>query len=195
MSQGESYPIKTSPVNPAGWLAEPGKCITFCTWPKQAYLNCIKFKVSDETCNSSWVLSLISKIEDKNISIIKNHLPNYLHILKFVFHLPLLFGVLKYQRFIDTHLEVIWKKKSMPLARLGPIVPFCWWGRSLRHRVTNLDCKYCFFKGNSSLPTLHYLYSETFEKIYSFLKVSADCLFYSSDIIMVLLPPFIFLQV
>lgn len=28
--------------------------------------------------------------------------------------------------------------------------------RSLRHRVPNLDCKYCFFKGNSSLPTESY---------------------------------------
>lgn len=77
MSQEESYPIKTSPVNPAGRLAEPGKCLTFCTLLKQAYLNCIKFKVPDETCNSSWVLILISKIEDKYVSIIKNHLPNY----------------------------------------------------------------------------------------------------------------------
>lgn len=69
MSRREPYPIRTSPVNPAGKLAEPGKWTMLCTLLKWAYLS-FKFKVSDETCNSSWVQNLISKIEDRCGSII-----------------------------------------------------------------------------------------------------------------------------
>lgn len=68
MSQGESYPIKTSPVGKqTGWTGEMKDVLYLLKW---AYLNCIKFKVFDVTCNSSWILNAISKIEDKCVSII-----------------------------------------------------------------------------------------------------------------------------
>lgn len=113
MSQGESYSIKTSLVNPAGCLAKLGKWTMFSTPLRWDYLNGIRFKVSDETCNSSWIQNLISNSDTKYVSIIWNRLLNYTYNFKFGFHQSMEFGVLNYHHwFIDTHLEAVGKKKG-----------------------------------------------------------------------------------
>lgn len=127
MSQGESYSIKISPVNPEGCLAKLGKWTMFSTLLRWDYLNGIRFKVSDETWNASWILNLISNRDANYVSIIWNRLLNYMDDSKFGFHQSMVWGLLTYhQRIIDTHLEAICKKKkSLSLGRSDPIVPFC----------------------------------------------------------------------
>lgn len=151
MSQGESYPIKTSPVNPAGWLAELGKWAMFWAWLGRACLNGMEFNVSDETCNFSWILNLISKIEDKCVSIIWNRLLNYTCVFKFGLHLSVGLRVLRYHHgFIDIHLEAIWKKKKISATNEArsncPI-----FANEARHRLTGLDSQYCLLIGSFPL--------------------------------------------
>lgn len=177
-SQGESCSIKTSPVNPEGCLAKLGKWTMFSTLLRWDYLNSIRFKVSDETCNSSWILNLISNGDAKCVSIIWNCLLNYTYGFKFGLHQSMGFGLLTYhQRFIDTCLEAIWKKKChrhwVGQTQLSHFV------NAARYEVTGLDYNLCLLIGSFPLSCT-VPHSEIVKKIPSFLEEEANCLFYHS---------------
>lgn len=179
MSQGESYSIKTSPVNPEGCLAKLGKWTMFSALLRWDYLNGIRFKVSDETCNASWILNLISNRDANYVSIIWNRLRNYMYDSKFGFHQSMVWGLLTYhQRFIDTHLEAICKKKKKSHCHCVGQTQLSHFVNAARYEVTGLDYNLCLLIGRfllfCTVP-----HSEIFDKISSFLKVEANFLPFS----------------